>query len=1063
MWRSGKHLTSEDYIHHIEELNDKGFGGIMMFCGHPRNLATDPIFQKILEKAEQKSMLVGSNNCGSWPAGGPWMSKDNLAWTTISSSLDIDEGMSFSGKLSKPSLPRDGRPEALNGVVTIAVQAFRLPDHSVPEIPKVTVSSNAETMAGMFDYNWNTAWIPDEPDKNDKANQNAWVLFDYVQPREIDAFWFESKRLTSQLQASDDGVNFRTFYTPPNNGHTCYSEFPAQKARFFRVIITGLGDNIIYRRLSELAIGTRKEVLRRALLTAKIGLGGMMPPASKGLPQDQYRGGKYSQSHTGMRNDPEFAHEPLYALPSDQVLNPKTLIDLTDKVSPDGTLQWTPPPGRWRIIWLQRVIAQTEFPNPLLSAATHEDVEKNMGKLIEAAGTRAGKVFVSFHEDNNEIRSMYNWTPAMIEEFQKRRSYDPRPYLATLAGQIVGSVETTDRFLSDFRRTIADCVMENHYGLWTQLLHAQGIQSRSEAAGSYYPYTPSHDGIANLARVDIPTCEFWPETCEKRNWTKRNGKLIDPYADPVDWLETSQNVNVKMAASVSHLYGKKLVDAESFTSTGYFWSMAPPDLLLHANVAFCEGVNRMTFHASDTTSAAEGSPGSVYVGTHFNDKNTWWPYIKPFVQYIHRCSSMLQRGRFVADVLYCVGDEVPVIGRPKYIRDGRGFGYDYDDCNSEGLLSQISVKDGRLVTPEGMSYRVLVLPERATMTIAVAKKIRELVNAGASVIGPKPLRTPGLTGYPQCDTELKQIADELWNKGKVITNKTEKQVLEAMNVPVDFGFSGAQPDTLLDFIHRQDGDAEIYFVANRRNRTERLDATFRVAGKQPELWNAVTGKMEDARAYRMADGRTTVSLELPAYGSMFVVFQKPTTNKSKDGVAFVDLKPVQEITGPWQVQFDPKWGGPKEPVTFETLTDWTNSAEEGIKYYSGTATYKKAFSWQLAVGRKQTFLDLGVANQLARVRLNGKDLGVVWCAPWRVDVTNALKPGKNDLEINIVNTWYNRMHLDLPRPPEKRLMDFGYDGTGAKRWGLPNGGKGPLQPSGLLGPVRVLAAEQAER
>jgi hypothetical protein len=831
----------------------------------------------------------------------------------------------------------------------------------------------------------------------------------------------------------------------------------------------------VYGQVNELALGTREEVQRRALLATKSGL---MPVYWPLTPQESGFRLKYTSAHVFIREDAEFVHQPLAADPADRVLATRSLIDLSDKVSPDGSLQWDAPPGNWRVVWLQRsIVNSVEFiPDLLNPAASQEDFDKGMSLLGKTAGDKAGKIFRYYHEDNNEIHCSYNWTPGMLEEFQKRRGYDPRPYLAALAGQIVDSVEVTDRFLADVRRTVADCVAENHYGLTQKLANSQGIQFRSEAGGPYYPGSPSHDVMANLSRVDVPVGEFWSHSCAQQNWLKKDGKPIDPTGSIwyryrvrefptlpdgekllAEFDEGAQNVNVKMAASAAHIYGKPLVDTEAFTSLSRVNEITLSDLLLRANVAFCEGVNRMCFHASDTTAAAEGSPGTVYAaGTYFNDKNTWWPYVGAFVDYIHRCSALLQRGRFVADLLYYIGDEVPAMIEAKRIREGGRFGYDYDDCNSEALLTRFTVKDKRLVTPDGVSYRVLVLPERRTMPLPVAKKIREFVNAGAVVVGPKPLRTPGLTGYPQCDQELKAIADELWDTGKVIANKTESEVLASMKVPVDFAFTSSLPEPLVDFIHRQDGDAEIYFVINRRNRTERFEMTFRVTGKAPELWNALTGERRDAPAYKMADGRTTVPVELSAYGSTFVIFEKGTAKHTKDTKPFVELKPVQEITGAWQVQFDPKWGGPKEPVTFASLTDWTTNSVEGIKYYSGTATYRKVFSVQFSVVSQRVYLDLGTAHQLARVRLNGKDLGVAWCPPWRVEITGAIKPGANELEIEVANTWYNRIQLDQYQPEEKRLLDFGFKTRGKD---LKPGPKMPLLPAGLLGPVRVLAAE----
>ena len=256
------------------------------------------------------------------------------------------------------------------------------------------------------------------------------------------------------------------------------------------------------------------------------------------------------------------------------------------------------------------------LPDYLSAEATREDFAKGMGLLATAAGDKAGSVFRYFHEDNNEIRSLYNWTPAMLEEFRNRRGYEARPYLAAMAGEIVDSAEITDRFLADVRRTMADCVAEHHYAEWTRLANAQQTRSRAEAGGQYKPRILPHDGMANLARVDQMAGEFWADGTWTDLWQKGDIEKLDR----LERRQLAQNVNVKQVASTSHLYGKPIVDMESFTALGDYWLHAPSDLLLPANVAFCEGVNQMCFHASYTTESKEGSPGSSYVGTLFNDK-----------------------------------------------------------------------------------------------------------------------------------------------------------------------------------------------------------------------------------------------------------------------------------------------------------------------------------------------------------------------------------------------------------------------------------------------------------
>lgn len=786
---------------------------------------------------------------------------------------------------------------------------------------------------------------------------------DFGKSRPVDFLWL-IKFGRFSVEASDDGVTFKPI--APRLGSPYFGPLPPTQARYVRVVMpcTDTPGNDAVR---DFAIGTRAEVERQRQLGAKRGL------QFASLPQ------------LGQRL--QVIHDPLPSLPQDRPLSANRMVDITDKLRADGTLEWDVPPGRWRIVRLMSTTLDKTggmaIPDHLSLSATRQDFDLGMGKMGVAAGAKLGRVLRYYYEDNHEISVFYNWTPTMFEEFQKRRGYDARRYLAALNGEIVESAELTDRFLCDWRRTVADCVAENHYAEWTRLAHQQGAQTRCEAGGPYLRAEHAHDGLANLSRVDRMVGEFWADMAWMEN--PAAGPMGLTRTTPQAGWEGAQNISVKQVACASHLYGKPIVDMESFTALGRYWETMPHDLLLPANIAFCEGVNQMAFHASVPGDLEQGSPGEVYVGTHFNTKNTWWPYIGPFVQYIHRCSAMLRQGRFVGDVLYYLGDEPPVLVSPKHVRQTLGFGYDYDECNSEVLLQCLTTQDGKLVSRSGTSYRLLVLPERPFLTLSVARKIKEFVAAGVTVIGPKPRRTPGLSGYPQCDAELKAIADELWDGGKILSGQAEKDVLTKLGMPVDFAYTAKESDALLDFIHRQDGETEIYFVINRRNRTQRVECGFRVTGKRSELWNAFTGQRQDAPACRIAEGRTTVPLELPAYGSLFVVFRQATDRPATSGKAFVDWKPVLEVPGPWKVQFDPKWGGPKEPVAFEKLVDWTSRSEEGIKFYSGTATYRTNFDFQPKIRdpKSKILLDLGVVNHLAVVRLNGKSLGVIWCAPGR--------------------------------------------------------------------------------
>ena len=1030
MWWYGK-ITPADITQHEEELKAKGVGGLLLFDhgGMPGvRFISDPwreLFRHTVREADRLGLKMGVNVCAGWPSGGPWTTPENASRMVVSSETIIKGPQKFSGKLAEPT----GKGKLYENV---AVQAFPIAASDASPGPVLTASANPAELPCLLDGNFNTAW-------HSGVEGKQWLLLDFRTPHSVDWVWIDVQA-TVTVEASDNGTTFKPVATLKAQPHgLLYEAVPPTAARWFRVLVPNKAA------VRDLAVGTKLEVERVAGLAAKRALTNPL-----------------GVTYTRQADQVAYVRQELPALPADRPLKAEAMIDLTAQCAPDGTLTWEVPPGSWKVIRIGHTTAGINggaLPDYLSQAAAEQNYAKALKLLVNDAGPLVGKTFQYFHEDNVEIGGIYSWTPKLTDEFRQRRGYDPTPYLSAMAGEIVGSVETTDRFLTDVRRTIADCVADWHYGHWAKLAHADGMKVRAEAGGQHHPRLLTNDGLMNQGRMDQPVAEFW----ECIRWKENQWETEKyPYPNkPLGWDEAAQNVNVKQTASAAHLYGKRQVASESFTSLGQrsLWGVAPGDLLLYANIAFCEGINAMTIHGSATSGPANGKPGNVFVaGTQFNHNVTWWNQSGPFLSYLARCQQLLRQGVFVADVLYYNGDEAPNFVPPKNIDPSRGFGYDYDVCNSEIILTRLSVKDGRIVLPDGMSYRVLVLPERPVLPLAVMEKIAELVKAGATVIGPKPPRIPGLTGYPQSEGRLQEIADKLWvkqecGKGRVLSGVTIREVLGKDGVPPDFAFKADAPDAMMDFIHRQDSETEIYFVINRRNKTLNADCTFRVSGKQPELWDAVTGERRPATAFKQADGRTTLPLELPPYGSLFVVFQKPVTGDGKAERNAPVLAPVQTLAGAWTVQFDPKWGGPEQPVTFEALQDWTLRPEDGIKYYSGTATYRKTFNLEAArlSPKHELYLDLGVVKNVAEVRLNGKSLGVVWCPPWRIDISGAARPGENQLELDIVNLWPNRLIGDSKLPPEKRFTKTNLQGFYK--------GQHQLVESGLLGPVRLLTAE----
>jgi len=786
----------------------------------------------------------------------------------------------------------------------------------------------------------------------------------------------------------------------------------------------------------------------------------------------------------------------------------KSIIDITDRLKPDGQLQWDVPDGQWVILrngytltgnFWSKWFAYPKAPQAdtfeggdgyeidYLKTSALDDHFEHLGRLVLDEAKKAGGHLAYLWSDSWECGKL-TWTQDFSNQFKRFRNYDLKPYMPVLAGYTVVNAEVSARFRDDFDRTIQDCIAENFYGHFMDLCHKNGVNVGNEAGGPNN--IPPMDVLKNLGYCDIPAGEFWVNGHRRA----QNGYNSD----------RGSGLNLKQTATAAHIYGKHEAMAEAFTmmdGDATHWALGPGDLKPYANDAFCVGINRFMLHAATCQPPSDGKPGYEFcAGQHFNPNITWWEQSPAFFSYLSRCQYMLQQGTFVADVCFYLGERPPTLVPLKYVIPSLGSGYDCDYSNSDVLLHRMSVRDGRIVLPDGMSYRLLVLQNctsplkeicdmvgsyqslsvssipSTAMSVEVIKKIRELILAGATVIGPPPENTIGLKNYPECDEQLKKIANEIWGdldgkirterrfgKGRVIWGKTPREILLADGVAPDFTFTGqAERSEQFDYIHRKQGDADIYFVINRTNQPEKRDFTFRVTGKQPEIWNAVTGEMRKADTFVQTNGGTTLNLNLDRFDSYFIVFRKsvPVDADMSHKMNFPELKELTELSGPWKISFDSKWGGP-DTVTFPKLVSWTDRTEEGIKYYSGKATYKKTFDLKLeADGNKKAiyrngriFLDLGELKDVAEVRLNGKKLGTLWCAPWRIEITEAVKPTGNLLEVDIINLWANRVIGDLGLPAKNRYTTthdaFRFDFLTANT---------PLLKSGLFGPVKVYLA-----
>lgn len=791
----------------------------------------------------------------------------------------------------------------------------------------------------------------------------------------------------------------------------------------------------------------------------------------------------------------------------DGVWRMEHIRDLTD-MTVGGRLRWDAPSGRWTVLRLGYVVRRQANQGPIWYGATQ--IVKDPGlpadggweidpmsagamdrhfahtgaKLIEDAGSLAGTTLKYFHIDSWEI-GVVNWTPNLVNEFRLRRGYDPTRYLPALAGKKLDTAELTDRFTWDYRRTVADLTAENYYGRLATLCHEHGLRSESESGGPYY--SQYIDALECEGVNDVPMAEFW---CSRHTF-ERGGKPIPNYegVSTPFFSSTKRSFpalnygSIRQEASAAHVYGRPVSQAESYTSFNEDWSEDPYFLKPYGDRAFCLGLTRQVLSFS-VLQSTDDKPGFEWehVGTHFDRNVTWFPLSRGWLTYLARCQHMLRQGSFAADILYFSGQTVPnfVLLDRKPIA-----GFDFDVINAQALLARAAAENGKLALPGGTSYRYFVLPQGVAeeVTPEVLGKMRQLVESGVTLVGLRPQHSLGLAGFPRSESEVEAQSDALWGtaatesgtrrvgKGRVIWGRSVEEVIRADRLPPDVELRGVPSGAELDWIHRRDGEGEIYFLANLSERPVQIEGAFRVVGKQPELWDPVTGAVRDLPEFRSEQDRTVIPLLFAPKQSWFVVFRRPDAGRGSPSEArnFPALADLDTLSGPWEVGFDEEWGGPAK-VIFEHLEDWTRRPEEGIRYYSGIATYRKTFDAP-AVEAGELYLDLGEVKNLACVRLNGKELGVVWTAPWRVAVGDAMKAKGNRLEIDVVNLWPNRLIGDGLLPKERRrtrtnvrLYDtplprdvdlYHSDPEAAMR--RQTGASPKLLSSGLLGPVKLMA------
>jgi len=1016
--------------------------------------------------ADQLGMEEAIAGSPGWSeSGGPWVSGPEGMKKYVWSETIVEGGKPFSGILPHPpsntgafqnetvhdQQPPPGAAPIPQFYSDLAVIAYKRPasDATIEALhAKITASGGSPDFAMLSDGDLEkTTGIPIPA-----AGQTSWIQYEFPEPQSIRAVTYVTKDLDlmaslaagisppkKTLEASDDGVSFKVVAeladgdAPENT-----LSFAPVTAKYFRVTFERTPPPTV----PFWAEGIDFESMRQKMSA---------PPNTYDIAE--------LVLHPGARvNHFEekaafVADGDMYGLatppvdPADAIVK-SDVVDLTAKMSADGTLNWTPPDGVWIVLRFgYSLLGITN--HPATAEATGLEVDKMDRRFVkkyfdtyldsykETVGPDLmGKKGIRYVINDSWEAGSQNWTDNMAVQFKRLRGYDLTPWMPVLSGRVVESAAASDRFLWDFRKTIADLIADEHYKQLEETLHERGMGHYGESHESGRAYIA--DGMEVKKFNEVPMSAMW---------TQSPGVNKETF---------NFNADDRESASVAHIYGQNLAAAESMTAAAAPWAWSPATLKPTADQEFLNGINRFVIHESAHQPIVGGhsAPGMTLgpYGQWFNRNETWAEKAGPWIDYLARTSFLLQQGHFGADLVYFYGEDsnLTEIFNDKAPDVPAGYGFDY--INADALIHELSVSDGRITTKSGMSYRVLGLdPYSRHMSLPVLRVIHSLVEEGAIVAGSKPTDDPS---EADDQGEFSRLSLELFGdgtgvhtvgKGKVYAGQSLGNIFGDLKVMPDFDYSRPKNDARLEFVHRKLENSDIYFVDNRSDCDETVQATFRVTGKAPELWYAETGTTKPV-SYKIEDGRTTVPLHLEPWGTVFVVFRKATSTPSLTLPPANETK-LAEISGPWQVSFQADRGAPPS-VTLDKLISWSNSNDSGVKYFSGTGTYTNTLHVEAAWLQKgaHVWIDLGDVKNLAAVSVNGKNLGVVWHAPYRVDATAALKAGANEIKIEVINSWVNRLIGDQ----QPGATTFTYADV------KPYKANSPLLPSGLLGPVTVV-------
>jgi hypothetical protein len=1079
-------VTREGITADLEAMKKVGIGGVLIMDvdqGAPAgkikfmDVQWQEMFRFAVQEASRLGMEINMNNDAGWNgSGGPWITPEFAMQTLVFSETRFAGGKKIDMMLPQPPTKGDFyRDVAVIAVQDPGPQAL----HMIDVDPSFSIVTEVGPKTSFLPTDQKLLTIP-------VTDRRKLPTLDFRFKSAYTAHTLEvttsglDDDVQGDLQISNDGQVFKSVKTFSFGNGKRIIDFDSQKAKCFRIKLMPMSVDQKDFTLSSLELHSRfqvKNLIQKALYKSSWTAEGISAPLDA-------------------------------AAPEGSVLLPEKVIDISQYMTADGRLQWDAPAGNWSVLRYGHTYTGA-MNGPASSGGQGPDCDKLskigirkhfdgiLKRLIELGGPDIGKSLVTLHIDSWEVGAQ-NWTANIREEFKNRRGYEMTPYLPVFSSRVIGSQQQTERFLWDVRKTVSELIVENYVAEMQKICHENGLKFSFE---SYT--TPANDlDAANF--VDEPIAEFWTQS----------GFFY---------------FTMKSEASAAHLNNHPIVAAESFTSDDTEkWLLHPAKIKALGDRAFCDGINRFIFHRYAMQPWLNQKPGMAMGpwGLHYERTQTWWDYSLPWHTYLARCQYLLRQGNFIADVLNLQPEE------PNYrFKNLPITGYDYNACSPDAF-QKVRVENGLLIDGAGNKYQLLVLTHLGTMTEQLLSRVRDLVLQGASVLGEPPVVTPGLTGFPDADARLKMIAEELWGKGgdsqterkigkgRVFRGVTPEEALKTIGVAPDFS-----SDRKLNYIHRNVDGTDLFFVANSGDSAVVSNCEFRVTGKSPQWWNPETGIMTPLTAYAPgSNGTVHVPLLLGPSGSGFVVFTNDD-NPAKDrvasitrngqnliqgGIASFQIKkenlpenvidfmngeismpgtyiytlangttqnlniPTEqkevEVSGSWELKF-PEGSGAPASVKLDKLDSWTNLPDKEINHFSGTASYFNTFSVPKGfIGKSdKLYLELGKVKVMAKIFVNGKEGGISWKPPYRMDITSLVKNGENKLRIDVVNLWINRQIGDEFLPEDS---DRNPDGT-LKSWPewvmkdqkSPTGRHSfstwrlwkkddPLQESGLLGPVK---------